>query len=33
VPVLSRGALRAALLLENRLMRGAFSAERLDAPG
>ncbi len=31
VPILSRGALRAALVLENRLIRGAFSAERLDA--
>jgi predicted ATPase/signal transduction histidine kinase len=31
VPVLSRGALRALLLLENRLLRGAFTAERLDA--
>jgi predicted ATPase/signal transduction histidine kinase len=30
VPVLSRGALRAVLLLENRLIRGAFSTERLD---
>ena len=27
----SRGMLRALLLLENRLMRGAFTAERLDA--
>ncbi len=31
VPILSRGELRAALVLENRLIRGAFSAERLDA--
>jgi predicted ATPase/signal transduction histidine kinase len=31
VPVLSRGALRALLLLENRLLRGAFTAARLDA--
>ena len=31
LPVLSRGALRAVLVLENRLMRGAFTAERLDA--
>ena len=31
VPVLSRGALRAVLVLENRLIRGAFTAERLDA--
>jgi signal transduction histidine kinase len=31
VPVLSRGALRAVLVLENRLMRGAFTTERLDA--
>ncbi|MEV0071318.1 AAA family ATPase [Amycolatopsis sp. NPDC050768] len=31
VPVLSRGAPRAALLLENRLIGGAFTAERLDA--
>jgi signal transduction histidine kinase len=31
VPILSRGALRAVLLLENRLIRGAFSTERLDA--
>jgi predicted ATPase/signal transduction histidine kinase len=30
VPVLSRGILQAVLLLENRLMRGAFT-ERLDA--
>jgi signal transduction histidine kinase len=30
VPVLSRGALRAVLLLENRLIRGAFTTERLD---
>ena len=31
IPILSRGMLRALLLLENRLMRGAFTAERLDA--
>ena len=31
LPILSRGRLRAVLLLENRLMRGAFTAERLDA--
>jgi signal transduction histidine kinase len=31
VPILSRGTLRAQLLLENRLIRGAFTAERLDA--
>jgi signal transduction histidine kinase len=31
VPIFSRGALQAALVLENRLIRGAFSAERLDA--
>jgi GAF domain-containing protein len=31
VPILSRGTLRAALLLENRLIRSAFTAERLDA--
>ena len=31
VPVLSRGTLRAVLLLENRLLRGAFTAERLNA--
>ena len=31
VPILSRGALRAVLLLENRLLRGAFTAERLNA--
>jgi signal transduction histidine kinase len=31
VPILSRGLLRAVLLLENRLLRGAFTAERLDA--
>jgi signal transduction histidine kinase len=31
VPVLSRGALRAVLLLENRLIHGAFTADRLDA--
>jgi signal transduction histidine kinase len=31
VPIVSRGTLNAVLLLENRLMRGAFTAERLDA--
>jgi signal transduction histidine kinase len=31
LPILSRGALRAMLLLENRLIRGAFTTERLDA--
>ena len=31
VPILSRGTLRAVLLLENRLLRGAFTTERLDA--
>jgi predicted ATPase/signal transduction histidine kinase len=31
VPVFSRGELRAVLLLENRLIRGAFSADRLDS--
>ncbi|HEY6748584.1 MAG TPA: histidine kinase, partial [Mycobacteriales bacterium] len=31
LPVVGRGALRAVLLLENRLIRGAFTAERLDA--
>ncbi|MGH3380216.1 MAG: AAA family ATPase [Actinoallomurus sp.] len=31
VPILSRGTLRALLLLENRLIRGAFTTERLDA--
>jgi len=31
LPVFSRGALRAVLLLENRLIRGAFTTERLDA--
>ena len=31
VPVLSRGALRAVLLLENRLIRAAFTTGRLDA--
>jgi signal transduction histidine kinase len=31
VPVLSRGRLRAVLLLENRLIRSAFTTERLDA--
>jgi predicted ATPase/signal transduction histidine kinase len=31
VPVVSRDALRAVLVAENRLIRGAFTAERLDA--
>jgi signal transduction histidine kinase len=31
VPVVSRGTLRAVLLLENRLLGGAFTARRLDA--
>jgi signal transduction histidine kinase len=31
VPILSRGALRAVLLLENRLLAGAFTAGRLEA--
>jgi signal transduction histidine kinase len=31
VPILSRGVLRAMLLLENRLIRGAFTTDRLDA--
>ncbi|HTJ34044.1 MAG TPA: AAA family ATPase [Dactylosporangium sp.] len=31
VPILSRGTLQAVLLLENRLIRGGFTAERLDA--
>jgi hypothetical protein len=31
VPILRRGTLRAVLMLENRLIRGAFSTERLDA--
>ena len=31
LPILSRGSPRAVLLLENRLIRGAFTAERLDA--
>jgi signal transduction histidine kinase len=31
VPIFRRGVLRAVLVLENRLIRGAFSAERLDA--
>ena len=31
VPVASRGVLRAVLVAENRLIRGAFTAERLDA--
>jgi signal transduction histidine kinase len=31
LPIVSRGALRAVLLLENRLIRGAFTADRLDA--
>ena len=29
--MVSRGALRAVLVLENRLLRGAFTTERLDA--
>ncbi|XVV15006.1 AAA family ATPase [Actinoplanes sp. CA-131856] len=33
VPVFGRGALRAVLLLENRLIRGAFTTERLEAVG
>lgn len=31
VPILNRGTLRAVLLLENRLIRAAFTAGRLDA--
>jgi GAF domain-containing protein len=31
VPILNRDTLRAVLLLENRLLRGAFTADRLDA--
>jgi signal transduction histidine kinase/tRNA A-37 threonylcarbamoyl transferase component Bud32 len=31
VPIVSRGTLTALLVLENRLIRGAFSTERLDA--
>ena len=31
VPILGRGALAAVLVLENRLLRGAFTAGRLDA--
>jgi signal transduction histidine kinase len=31
LPILNRGTLSAVLVLENRLMRGAFSNERLDA--
>lgn len=31
VPIRKQGSLRAMLLLENRLSRGAFSADRLDA--
>ena len=31
LPILSRGTLRAVLVLENRLIRGAFTADRLDA--
>jgi signal transduction histidine kinase len=31
VPILGRAVLRAVLVLENRLMRGAFTTERLDA--
>lgn len=30
VPILSRGRLQALLILENRLLRGAFSGDRLD---
>ncbi|MBV8217705.1 MAG: AAA family ATPase, partial [Solirubrobacterales bacterium] len=30
LPILSRGTLQAVLVLENRLIRGAFSADRLD---
>jgi signal transduction histidine kinase/predicted ATPase len=33
VPVLGRGALRAVLLVENRLIRGAFTTGRLEAVG
>ncbi|HEX8928993.1 MAG TPA: GAF domain-containing protein, partial [Actinomycetota bacterium] len=33
VPVLGRGTLRAVLLLENRLIRGAFTTGRLEAVG
>jgi signal transduction histidine kinase len=31
LPILNRGTLQALLVLENRLIRGAFTAERLDA--
>ena len=31
LPILSRGSLQALLVLENRLIRGAFSTQRLDA--
>jgi len=31
VPILGRGTLQAVLLLENRLIRGAFTTDRLDA--
>jgi signal transduction histidine kinase len=31
LPILSRGTLRAVLLLENRLIHGAFTTDRLDA--
>jgi predicted ATPase/signal transduction histidine kinase len=31
LPIVGRGSLRAVLLLENRLIRGAFTTERLDA--
>jgi signal transduction histidine kinase len=31
LPILGRGRMRAVLLLENRLIRGAFTADRLDA--
>jgi GAF domain-containing protein len=30
LPILSRGSMQALLVLENRLIRGAFSTERLD---
>ena len=31
LPILSRGSVQALLVLENRLIRGAFSTQRLDA--
>ena len=31
LPILSRGSVQAVLVLENRLIRGAFSTQRLDA--